>query len=109
MVPIVFEEFGADDVSQQGRALSANYVKKLFDVPDGGQSRVRNTNIFFQKRQPRIICINDTPDDWLLRIKGLKDSDQVPLERRLFFVEADEALIAPEAIAAHKAELDDVM
>ena len=108
-VPIVLEELRADDISQHGRRLSANYLKDLFNVLDGGQCRVRNTNIFFHPRQPRIICINDKPEDWLLCIKDMKDSDQVPLERRLLFVEADEALIAAEAIAAHKAELDDVM
>ena len=106
--PVILEELSADDVSQHGRGLSANYLKNLFDVPDGGACRVRNTCVLFHPRQPRILCINDKPQDWLQRIQGLKDSDQLPLERRLFFVEADEMLIVPEAVAKHEAELDDV-
>ena len=39
----------------------------------------------------------------------MEDTDKLTLERRLFFVEADEALIAPEAVETHKAQLLDIM
>ena len=84
-------------------------MKNLLDVLDGGSCRVRNTNIRFHKRMPRILCINDKPEDWLHCIEGKKDSDDVPLNRRLLFVQADQLLLTPEAIAAHRADLGDVM
>ena len=108
-VPVVLEELGANDVSQHGRPLSANYLKNLLNVPDGGTCRVRNKNIRFCRWQPRILCINDKPEDWLRRIGDMRDTDSAALRRRVFFVHADEALLAPEAIAAHDAELGAVM
>ncbi len=108
-VPVILEDMSADDTSQHGRKLSANYLKHLLDVPDGGQCRIRNTNVSFCPRQPKILCINDTPQAWLAAVRGIKDSDQVPLERRLLFVEADEYLLDPKAVAAHEAVLDEVM
>ena len=42
-VPVIFEELSAADVSQQGRKMSPNYLKQLFEIRDGGQCRVRNT------------------------------------------------------------------
>ena len=108
-VPVVLEEFGANDVSQNGGARSPNWMKNLLDVLDGGSCRVRNTNIRFHKRMPRILCINDKPEDWLHCIEGKKDSDDVPLNRRLLFVQADQLLLTPGAIAAHRADLGDVM
>ena len=42
-VPVILEELSAKDVSQQGRKMSANYLKQLFEMRDGGQCRVRNT------------------------------------------------------------------
>ena len=89
--------------------MSATYLKNLLNVPDGGTCRVRNKNIRFCRWQPRILCINDKPEDWLRRIGDMKDTDSAALRRRVFFVHADEALLAPEAIAAHDAELGAVM
>ena len=108
-VPIILEELGANDVSQHGRRLSANYLKNLLNVPDGGTCRVRNRNVRFHPRQPRILCINDKPEDWLARIGDLRDSDGLALKRRVFFVEADQVLLAPEALVAHDEQLGDVM
>ena len=104
-VPVVLEELGANDVSQHGRPLSANYLKNLLNVPDGGTCRVRNKNIRFRRWQPRILCINDKPEDWLRRIGDMRDTDSAALRRRVFFAHADEALLAPAAIAARDAEL----
>ena len=108
-VPVILEELSADDTSQHGRKLSANYLKELLNVPDGGQCRIRNTNVIFFPRQPKILCVNDKPEDWLKAVKGKKDSDDVPLERRLLFVEADDFLIDPKAVEAHESALDEVM
>ena len=46
-VPVILEELSAADVSQQGRKMSANYLKQLFEIRDGGQCRVRNTCVCF--------------------------------------------------------------
>jgi len=61
----------AKDVSQQGRKMSANYLKQLFEIRDGGQCRVRNTFVCFHPLQPKIICINDKPQDWLRAVDGI--------------------------------------
>ena len=106
---MILEELRADDTSQHWRKLSANYLKELLNVPDGGQCRIRNTNVIFFPRQPKILCVNDKPEDWLKAVKGKKDSDDVPLERRLLFVEADDFLIDPKAVEAHESALDEVM
>ena len=46
-VPVILEEISAGNTSQHRRMLSANYLKHLFDVADGGQCRIRNTNALF--------------------------------------------------------------
>ena len=71
LVTIIFEELSADDVSQNGRKLSANYLKHFLDVQNGGQVRIRNVMLHLNPRQPRIICVNDTPKEWLRAIEGL--------------------------------------
>ena len=42
LVTVIFEEFSADDVSQHGKMLSANYFKHLLDVRNGGQVRIKD-------------------------------------------------------------------
>ena len=56
--------------------------------------------------QPRIVCINDEPEAWLEAIANRNDTDRTPLKKRLLFVHIDEPVIAPEAVAAHEADLD---
>ena len=109
LVPIIFEDMSAGDVSQHGKKLSANYFKHLFDAKSGGQCRVRNTMLRFKPLQPRILCINDTPEAWLRAIEGMQDSDKLPLEKRLFFVHVDEFAISKEAVAEHEADLDTIV
>ena len=106
LVPIIFEDMSAGDVSQHGKKLSANYFKHLFDAKSGGQCRVRNTMLRFKPLQPRILCINDTPQEWLKAIEDMQDSDKLPLEKRLFCVHVDEFAISKEAVAEHEADLD---
>ena len=106
LVPIIFEDMSAGDVSQHGKKLSANYFKHLFDAKSGGQCRVRNTMLRFKPLQPRILCINDTPQEWLKAIEGMQDSDKLPLEKRLFCVHVDQFAISKEAVAEHEADLD---
>ena len=109
LVPVIFEEFSADDVAQNGKKLSANYFKHLLDVRNGGQVRVRNVMLHFKPLQPRIICINDTPKEWLRAIEGVKDTDKLPLEKRVLFVHVDELVITPAAVAAYEADLDEIV
>ena len=109
LVPVIFEEFSADDVAQNGKKLSANYFKHLLDVRNGGQVRVRNVMLHFKPLQPRIICINDTPKEWLQAIEGVKDTDKLPLEKRVLFVHVDELVISPKAVAAYEADLDEIV
>ena len=108
-VPVVLEDMSANDTSQHGRKLSANYLKHLLNVQDGGQCRIRNKNINFFRRQPRILCINDSPQDWMRAVHGLTDADGVPLAKRLFFVNADEMLVSAEAIASHEEDLEEIV
>ena len=63
----------------------------------------------FKPLQPRIICVNDTPKEWLRAIEGVKDTDKLPLEKRVLFVHVDELVISPEAVAAYEADLDDIV
>ena len=70
-VPVILEELSAKDVSQQGRNMSGNYLKQLFEIRDGGQCRVRNTLVCFHPLQPKIFCINDKPQDWLRAVDGI--------------------------------------
>ena len=109
LVTIIFEELSAGDVSQNGKKLSANYLKHLLDVQNGGQVRIRNVMLHFKPRQPRIICVNDTPKEWLQAIEGLKDTDKQPLEKRLLFVHMDELVITDAAVKAHEADLDEIV
>ena len=90
-VPVLLEDWAADDVSQHGPSMSANYVKHLLDVKNGGQCRVR---------------VNDTPENWIRAVKGMNDSDEQPLKKRLLFVHVDTAVLAEEAVAAHERGLD---
>ena len=46
-MPVILEELSAADVSQQGRKMSANYLKQLLEIRDGGQCRVRDTCVCF--------------------------------------------------------------
>ena len=105
-VPIILEDWAADDVSQHGRSMSANYLKHLLDVKNGGQCRVRNTNVCFHPLQPKIVCVNDTPENWIRAVEGMSDSDEQPLKKRLLFVHVDTAVLAEEAVAAHERGLD---
>ena len=93
-VPVVLEDMSADDTSQHGRKLSANYLKHLLNVQDGGQCRIRNKNIHFHRRQPRILCINDSPQDWLKAVQGMTDEHEAPLAKHLLFVMADALLVS---------------
>jgi hypothetical protein len=84
-------------------------VKQLFEIRDGGQCRVRNTCLCFHPLQPKILCINDTPEDWLRAVDGVEGADEEPLKKRMFFVHVDEPVIAPEAVATHEADLDAIV
>ena len=105
-VVVILEELLAGDVSQNGRKLSSNYMKHLLDVTNGGQVRIRNTMLCFHPLQPRILCVNDQPDDWLKAIENFKDTDGLPLRKRLLFLHVDELVVKGEAIEAHDADLD---
>ena len=108
-VTVILEELCASDVSQNGRKMNASYLKQLFEIRDGGQCRVRNTCVCFHPLQPKILCINDTPEDWLRAVEGFSDDNNEPLKKRMFFVRIDEPAIAPAAVAAHEADLDAIV
>ena len=104
-----FLMMSAGDASQHGKKLSANYLKHLFDIKNGGQCRVQNTMLHFKPLQPKIFCINDEPEKWLKAIDGIRDSDELPLEKRLLFVHVDELAIGREAVAKHEADLEAIV
>ena len=54
----------------------------------------------------RILCVNDQPDDWLKAIEHCKDTDGLPLRKRLLFIHVDELVVSDAAIEAHDADLD---
>ena len=89
--------------------MSANYLKHLFDVLNGGQCSVRHTFVCFQPLQPKILCINDTPEDWLKAVEGKTDADDEPLKKRLFFVHIDELVLTEQAVESHEADLDELV
>ena len=39
----------------------------------------------------------------------MKDTDKLPLEKRVLFVHVDELLIFPDAAAAYETDLDDIV
>ncbi len=106
LVPVILEDMSASDGSQHGKKLSANYLKSLFNVRDGGQCRVRHVNVNFHPLMPRILCINDEPETWLTAVEGIQDTDEVPLKKRLFFVHVNELVLCKRAVEAHEGELD---
>ena len=81
-------------------------VKHLLDVRSGGQCRVRNTNVCFHPLQPKLVCVNDTPENWIRAVEGMSDSDEQPLKKRLLFVHVDTVVLTEEAVAAHERGLD---
>ena len=105
-VPVILEELRARDASLHGCSMSASYLKQLFEVREGGQCRVRNTCVCFHPLQPKILCINDKPEDWLRAVEGVHGTDEQPLKKRLFFVHVDEPVLAEEAVRAHEHDLD---
>ena len=94
-MPVIFEELSAVDGTQQIRKMSPNYLKQLCDIRYGGQCRVRNTCVCFHPLQPKIMCINDKPENFLKAVDGITGGDDEPLKNRLFFVHIDEPVIAP--------------
>ena len=82
-MPVILEELSAADASQQGRNMSANYLKQLFEIRAGGQCRVRNTCVCFHPLQPKILCINDTPEAWLRAVDGHTDANNEPLKKKV--------------------------
>ena len=80
--------------------MSANYLKHLLDVRNGGQCRVRHTFVCFHPLQPKILCINDSPQEWLRAVDGKTGADEEPLRKRLFFLKVDELVLAEDAVAA---------
>ena len=101
-VPVILEELRARDASLHGCPMSASYLKQLFEVREGGQCRVRNTCVCFHPLQPKILCINDKPEDWLRAVEGVHGTDEQPLKKRLFFVHVDEPVLAEEAVRARE-------
>ena len=108
-VPVVFEELTVNDVSQHGRKLGTSFLKHLLNVRDGGQCRIRFQNLNFHPLMPRILCINDTPEVWLKAVEGIDENHEVPLKKRLLFVQVDEFALDEYAVADHQRGLDELV
>ena len=50
--------------------------------------------------------MNDKPDDWLKAIEHCKDTDGLPLRKRLLFIHVDELVVSDAANEAHDADLE---
>ena len=82
------------EVSEVPQEASVTVLQEqLFEIRDGGRCGVRNICGCFHPLQPKILCINDTPGDWLRAVEGKTDADEEPLKKRLFFVPVDDLVL----------------
>ena len=95
-VPIIFEELEAKDRKAHARPLTANVMKHLCGVRDGGVVSARYRDFALHRKQPRIICCNSDPQDWLDAITD-NERDQLALRKRVVFFELTRPVISTES------------
>jgi hypothetical protein len=95
-VPVIFEELEGKDRKSHARPLTANTMKHLCGIPDGGTISARYRDFAMQQKQPRLICVNATPDDWLAGITtDIRDHDALA-KRCVFFEIAEPVLVSKD-------------
>jgi hypothetical protein len=97
-VPIILEELEAKDKSH-ARPLTANAMKHLRGVKDGGVMSARYRDFALNRRQPRMICCNGTMAQWLDGITT-DERDRDALRKRIVFFHV------PTNLVTHKTETD---
>jgi hypothetical protein len=103
-VPIVLEELEAKDRKSHARPLTANAMKQLCGVSDGGVMSARYRDFALNRKQPRIICCNSEPQQWLNDIT-MDDTDQQALKKRTIFFKVAEAVISDASNEAQHEEM----
>jgi hypothetical protein len=107
-VPVVFEELEGKDRKSHARPLTANTMKHLCGIPDGGTVSARYRDFALQQKQPRLICVNSTPDEWLDGITtDLRDREA--LQKRCVFFEVSEAVLKSTAGDARDVEFGEFL
>ena len=103
-VPIIFEELENKDRKSHARPLTANAMKHLCGVKDGGVMSARYRDFALSRKQPRIICVNSCPQDWLDAITD-DARDQEALRKRVIFFEVAEPVITSSSNDSLEIEL----
>ena len=91
-VPIIFEELEGKDNKSHARPLTANAMKHLCGVKDGGVMSARYRDFALNRKQPRMITTNSDPAQWLNDIT-MEGRDQDALKKRIVFFNICEPLI----------------
>jgi hypothetical protein len=104
-VPVIFEELEGKDRRSHARPLTANTMKHLCGIPDGGCISARYRDFAMQQKQPRMICVNSTPEAWL---NGITEDvrDQAALEKRCIFFEVAEPVLVSAVGDAQNVEFE---
>ena len=92
-VPVIMEELEAKDRKSHARPLTANVMKHLCGVRDGGVLSARYRDFAFHRKQPRIICCNSDPESWLSDIT-MDKKDQLAIRKRTVFFEINTPVIS---------------
>jgi hypothetical protein len=102
-VPIILEELEAKDKSH-ARPLTANAMKHLCGVKDGGVMSARYRDFALNRRQPRMICCNGTMQQWLDGIT-FDERDRDALRKRIVFFHVPTNLVTQTTERDYAAEL----
>jgi hypothetical protein len=107
-VPVIFEELEAKDRKSHARPLTANVMKHLCGVTDTGCISARYRDFVIHQKQPRLICCNSSPDDWLAAIT--EDArDKAAIEKRCIFFEFEAPVLVATAGDARDVEYEDFL
>ena len=105
-IPIVFDELDADDKKQHRGKLTANFMKQLTGVKDGGVLGARYQDFALHKNQPRMINSNaESMDKWLDGITS-KPEDRLALRKRIAFFHVPQSVIPVSANETYDQELE---
>ncbi len=105
-IPIVFDELDADDKKQHRGKLTANFMKQLTGVKDGGVLGARYQDFALHKNQPRMINSNaESMDKWLDGITS-KPEDRLALRKRIAFFHVPQSVIPASANETYDQELE---
>ena len=79
-------------------------MKHLCGVKDGGVLSARYRDFALNRKQPRMICCNSEPDEWLQHIT-LDERDQAALKKRIVFFAVNQAVITEHSNEAQEVDM----